>query len=60
MMDQAAEILIPPHPYRPLQRIERKIRTQVIRDLPALSGVGQLVTPGALAVEQAAGRLLFP
>jgi hypothetical protein len=27
-MDQAAEILIPPHPYRHLQRIERKIRPE--------------------------------
>src|ERR1700751_5379067 len=32
MMDQAAEILVPPRPYRHLQRIERKIRTQVISD----------------------------
>ena len=43
-MDQAAEILIPPHPYRHLQRIERKIRTQVIRDLPAQYYKSRFVT----------------
>jgi hypothetical protein len=43
MVDQAAEILVPPCPYRHLERIERKIRTQVIRDLPAENNAGEQI-----------------
>ena len=43
MVDQAIEILVPPCPYRHLQRIERKIRTQVICDLPAQHAAGEQV-----------------
>src|SRR5258708_40095833 len=45
MMDQAAEILIPPRPYRHLQRIERQIRTQVVRDLPSENTAGEQIPP---------------
>ena len=41
MMDQAAEILVPPRPYRHLRRIEGKIGTQVICDLPAENAAGE-------------------
>jgi hypothetical protein len=43
MVDQATEILVSPCPYRHLQRIERKIRTQVIRDLPAQNAAGEQI-----------------
>jgi hypothetical protein len=43
MMDQAAEVLIPPRPYRHLKRVERKIRTQVISDLPAKNRPGEQI-----------------
>jgi hypothetical protein len=43
MVDQATEILIPPHPYRHLKRIESKIGTQVIRDLPAENPAGEQI-----------------
>ena len=43
MVDQAAEILVPPHPYRHLESIEGKIGTQVIRNLPAQDTAGEQI-----------------
>jgi hypothetical protein len=43
MVDQAAEILVPPRPYRHLERIEGEIGTQVIRDLPAQDATSEQI-----------------
>ena len=43
MMNQAVDALMPTRPDRHLQRIERQIRTQVIRDLPAKNAAGEQI-----------------
>ena len=43
MMDKPADILVPARPDRHFQRIDRKIRAQVISDLPAENAPGEQI-----------------
>jgi hypothetical protein len=43
MMNQSAEILVPAHEYRHLQRVERDLGTQMVRNLPPDNPAGKQV-----------------